>query len=298
MIEHLLVPLDGTTLAEAALPVAAGLARLLGAHVTLMHVIEEDAGETVHGERHLTEAGEAAAYLAGLQAKLANQGLAVDCHVHAAAVLDVAAGIAAHQQELHPDLIVMCTHGPVGLARRMRGSLAQQVVAIGATPLLLVRPDAAAAAGAFSLERLLVPLDGRPEHAGGFELAQDLAEFTGARLQLLSIIPSLPSLAGTEATLSRFSPAASQKLQDLAEQGLRDYLDQALAVADARGIDAAAEILPGKIAEVIARAAEEQVTDLIVMATHGKAGSKAFWANSVAGAVQARTRRPLLLVPV
>jgi nucleotide-binding universal stress UspA family protein len=298
MIQHLLVPLDGSTLAESALPVARGLARALAARITLMHVIERAAEESVHGERHLTEAGEATAYLDELQRRLAADGLEVDCHVHAAAVLDVAAGIAAHQAELHPDLIVMCTHGPAGLARRMRGSLAQQVVALGETPLLLVRPDAVAAGGAFALERLLAAVDGRPEHAAGFELALELAAATGARLQLLAIVPSLPSLAGTEATLSRFSPAASQKLLELTRRGLQDYLDAALAAADARGVAADAEIRPGKIPVVIAETADQSGADLIVMATHGKAGSKAFWANSVAGAVQARTHRPLLLVPV
>jgi nucleotide-binding universal stress UspA family protein len=298
MIQHLLVPLDGSTLAESALPVARGLARSLGARITLMHVIERDAEESVHGERHLTAAGEATAYLDELQRRLAADGLAVDCHVHAAAVADVAAGIAAHQSELHPDLIVMCTHGPAGLARRMRGSLAQQVVALGETPLLLVRPDAMAASGGFSLERLLVPIDGRPEHAAGFELALKLAAAAGARLQLLGIVPSLPSLAGTQATLSRFSPAASQKLQELTCRGLQDYLDAALAAADFRGVAADAEIRPGKIPVVIAETADQSGADLIVMATHGKAGSKAFWANSVAGSVQARTHLPLLLVPV
>ncbi len=298
MIQHLLVPLDGSTLAESAIPVACGLARALTARITLMHVIEQAAGESIHGERHLTEAGEATAYLDELQRHLAADGLNVDCHVHAAAVADVAAGIAAHQQELHPDLIVMCTHGPAGLARRMRGSLAQQVVSLGETPLLLVRPDAMAASGAFSLERLLVPIDGRPEHAAGFELALELAATAGARLQLLAIVPSLPSLAGTEATLSRFSPAASQKLQELTRQGLQDYLNGALSQAAEQGIAAAAEIRAGKVSEVIAHAAEEGDADLVVMATHGKAGTKAFWANSVAGSVQAKTRQPLLLVPV
>ena len=296
MITHILVPLDGTTLAESALPVACGLARALAARITLMHVIERDAEGSIHGERHLTASGEAADYLAALQQRMAAKGLAVDCHVHVAAVTDVAAGIAAHQAELHPDLIVMCTHGPAGLARRMRGSLAQQVVALGETPLLLVRPDAAA--GDFALRRLLVPVDGRPEHAAGFALALELAATAGAGLDLLAVIPSLPSLAGTQATLSRFSPAASQKLQELTRQELQGYLGSAQGAAEARGVAFTAEVRPGKVPDLIARRAEAEDADLIVMATHGKSGTKAFWANSVAGAVQTRTLRPLLLVPV
>ena len=298
MIQHLLVPLDGSTLAESALPVAEALALALDARITLMHVIEADAEELVHGEPHLTEATEAGAYLQRLQRRLQLAGLRTDCHVHATAVVDVAAGIAAHQQELRPDLIVMCTHGPAGLARRMRGSLAQQVVELGQTPLLLVRPASTGREEVFSLKQILVPLDGRAEHGAGLELAMELAGAAGARLQLLSIVPSLPSLAGAEATLARFLPAASQKLQELAQQGLQHFLDAALGRAAAQGVAASAEIRAGKVPVVIAAAATEGAADLIVMATHGKAGAKAFWANSVAGAVQAKTSRPLLLVPV
>ncbi|AMV71166.1 universal stress protein [Desulfuromonas carbonis] len=298
MIQHLLVPLDGSTLAEAALPVAQALALALDARITLMHVIEEDAAELIHGEPHLTEATAAAAYLQRLQQRLQVAGLRIDCHVHATAVVDVAAGIAAHQQELRPDLIVMCTHGPAGLARRMRGSLAQQVVELGQTPLLLVRPDSSGREDIFSLQQILVPLDGRAEHGAGLDLAMELAAAAGACLQLLSIVATLPSLAGTEATLSRFLPASSQKLQELAQQGLRQFLDAALARAAAEGITASAELRAGKVPVVIAEAASAGAADLIVMATHGKAGAKAFWANSVAGAVQAKTSRPLLLVPV
>jgi len=298
MIEHLLVPLDGTELADSALPCAVTLARALSARITLLHVLEQDASEMVHGQRHLTAADEAAAYLQEVGKRLAAQGLEVACHVHTKAVTDVAEGIAAHQGELHPDLIVMCTHGPAGLARRMRGSLAQQVVGLGRTPLLLVRPDAVATDGEFLLQRLLVPVDGRQEHGAGLELALDLAAAAQCRLHLLSVIPSLSSLAGNQATLSRFSPAASQKLQDLADLNLRHYQAEALERATTRGVKASSEIRPGKISEVIVETATEQQADLIVMATHGKSGSRAFWNNSVAVGVQAKTNRPILLVPV
>ena len=59
MFKHLLVPLDGSPLAEAALPAAAYLAQKLGASVTLLHVIEQDAPQEIHGERHLTDPDEA-----------------------------------------------------------------------------------------------------------------------------------------------------------------------------------------------------------------------------------------------
>jgi len=53
MFKRLLVPLDGSRLAEAALPPAAYLANRLDAAITLVHIIERSASAEVHGERHL-----------------------------------------------------------------------------------------------------------------------------------------------------------------------------------------------------------------------------------------------------
>jgi nucleotide-binding universal stress UspA family protein len=297
MLGHILVPLDGTKLAEAALPAAAALAELLEARITLLHLVEKKPTPEVHGERHLTEAGEAEGYLEDLRRSLP-AALEVDCHVHAPAVSDVAGGIVAHRRELNPDLIVMCTHGPGGFERLLRGSLAQQVVALGETPLLLVRPDADGESRPFTLERLLVPLDGTPEHEAGLELARGLATASRGRLHLLSIVTSTLSLAGRQATLSRFMPGATHALQEIAASNLQTYLEKKAALLRKEGLETTAEVGYGETADLIRESAETFGADLIVLATHGKVGTRAFWANSTAARVQARTARPLLLVPV
>jgi nucleotide-binding universal stress UspA family protein len=298
MLKHLLVPLDGSTLAEAALPVAETLARLFSARITLLNLLEAQPEEFVHGERHLTEAGEATRYLEKLRQQALPEELTVDLHVHTTAVSDVARGIVAHQAELSPDLIVMCTHGPGNLNRLLRGSLAQRVVGLSEIPLLLVRPEFIPRGEAFRLQRILVPLDGREEHEGGLGLARSLAAASRSELHLLSIVPDILSMAGTHATLSRFLPGTTINLRAIAAAQLQDYLEHHLAQTRVAGIDATAEVRQGKIPELIVAAANEQGSDLIVMATHGKAGTKAFWDNSVAVGVQTRTMKPLLLVPV
>jgi nucleotide-binding universal stress UspA family protein len=298
MLSHLLVPLDGSSLAEAALPVAEALSRLLPARMTLLHLLEEHPSGTIHGERHLTGAAEASEYLAGLRREKLPTALDVTLHVHEATISDVAAGIVAHQDELHPDLIVMCTHGPTGITRMMQGSLAQQVVGLGETPLLLVRPEFLPHGEVYRLRQILVALDGRAEHEGGLKLAMALAGPSLCQLHLLSIVSDIRSLAGEEATLSRFLPGTVSKMGDIAAAQLKDYLESRLSEVHAAEIAATAEVCQGKIPEQIVAVADDRNADLIVMATHGKAGTKAFWDNSVAVAVQARTARPLLLVPV
>ena len=69
MFKHILVPLDGSHLAEAALAPAARIAGTLGAPVTLIHIIEQEAPREVHKDRHLTQADEAQAYLREVAAR-------------------------------------------------------------------------------------------------------------------------------------------------------------------------------------------------------------------------------------
>ncbi|NTV14910.1 MAG: universal stress protein [Desulfobulbaceae bacterium] len=296
MFKHILVPLDGSTLAETALVVAVYLAGLTKGRLTLMHVVEKDAPEDVHGEHHLQEAAEAGAYLERVRERFIGAGGEWKIHVHGPAAANVADGIVAHEQELEPDLIVMCTHGPGRLERLLRGSLAQQVVALGHTPLLLVRPGAANLEG-FALRGILLPLDGTSRHEGGLAVALELAGACQARLNLLAVVPSADLLAGPEASLARFLPGATRAMQELAAVNLREYLEGVRGRAVAGGIAASCAIRHGDVAGEIVQAAAANGAELIVLGTHGKAGTKAFWANSVAARVQDRTDRTLLLVP-
>lgn len=294
MFKHILVPLDGSTMAEAALPLAAYLAQLSRGRVTLIHLVEQDAPPAVHGEHHLREATEARAYLEGVRVRMASPPVSWEVHVHTPAT-DVAEGIVAHEGELQPDLIVMCTHGPGRLERLLRGSLAQQVVALGRTPLLLVRPGAATLGKA--LRRILLPLDGTSRHEGGLALALELAGDCGARLQLLAVVPSTSALAGPEASLARFLPGSTRAMQELAADNLRQYLEGVRGRAIGQNIEIFLELRRGDVAEEIVQAAADNNADVIVLGTHGKTGTRAFWANSVAARVQGRTDRALLLVP-
>ena len=298
MFKHILIPLDGSELAEAALPAARVLAGLLGAQVTLVHVIEEDAPSTHHGERHLINPDEAEHYLAGIRELAAPPGSPVSCHVHAAATGNVAQSIVAHQDELAPDLVVMCTHGRGGLRRIIIGSIAQQVVASGSTPVLLIRPNGRDARGSFAIRMLLAPIDGEKAHEQGLHVAAELARAAAARLQLLSVIPTMGTLAGRDATMGKFMPGTTQALIDLARNDLRSYLSRQVSRLRKTGLEVAAELREGDAPPAIAAAAESIDASIVALATHGKAGNEAFWTNSVAARVQAQTSRPLLLVPL
>jgi nucleotide-binding universal stress UspA family protein len=124
----LIVPLDGSTFAEAALAPAAHLAEALKAQLILISVDDEPAG--VRG---------ALEYLPAVQGRLATQHptLSFDTDVRVGeAAIGIAEAIALHEAAL----VVMATHGRGGVLRSVLGSVAGQVIQHGEVPVVLIRP--------------------------------------------------------------------------------------------------------------------------------------------------------------
>ncbi len=297
MFRHLLAPLDGSELAEAALPAAVHLARSLGARLTLLHVLERDAPGEVHGQRHITNEKEGLRYLQETAEKLP-PGLAVDLHVHPNPEHNVPRSIVEHAAELGVDLVLISTHGRSNLRRWLFGSIAQQVIALGDTPVLVIYPSEIPQGQGFGCRRILVPLDGNPEHEGGLRIAVGLAEACGAALHLLMVVPTRDTLSGEGSASALLLPATTAALLEMSRQTAAEYLREQAATARAAGITVTIEVQRGEPAGAIAEAAKVSHADLIVMATHGKTHTDAFWSGSVSPRVSSKTRRPLLLAPV
>lgn len=131
----ILVPLDGSALSQAALPVAAWLARRMRARVTLLRIVSAPRGETTSGP----EGSSVEQSLEQAASRLA--GLAVQRQTDAA--LDPADSILAAVRREHADLVVMATHSRAGLSELTHGSVAARVVRSGIVPVTLVHPSAA-----------------------------------------------------------------------------------------------------------------------------------------------------------
>ena len=297
MFKHILVPLDGSKLAEAALPAAASLAQTLNAPVTLLHIIEENAPEEIHHDRHLSEAGEAKVYLAEIAKRAVPKDVRVDLHVHTSPVADVARSIVTHSSdEIQPDLIILSSHGNSGMHDLFFGTIAQEVAAASGTPVLLIKPDETAKP--FQLRHILVPLDNESVHDKALSIAESLAKAYGAELNLLCVIPTLGTLSGEQAAVSNMLPVTASAYLDIAEEIALEHFQGHLDAYKKMHIPATAEIARGDPAPVIAKTAEKIDADLILFGTHGHTGMDAFWNRSVAAGVARRTRIPLLLVPL
>jgi nucleotide-binding universal stress UspA family protein len=298
MFKHILVPLDGSKLAEAAIPAAASLAQTLDAPVTLLHIMEEDPPQEIHKDRHITRADEASAYLEEVVQRDFPAEVKVNSHVHTAAVKDVAGSIVEHaMKEFQPDLIVMCTHGRSGVRELLYGSIAQNVVAHGMTPLLLIKP-AIDTSATFKLDKIIVPLDSGPVHDDSLPVTQELARAYNSDIHLLTVIPTFTTVAGEAAATSSLLPATTSALLDIEVENAAEDLQAHLDELKQAGFRITAEVARGDPATEIVSISEKLNADLIVLTTHRKAGAAAFWSRSVAPNVARRTRIPILLIPL
>jgi nucleotide-binding universal stress UspA family protein len=297
MFKHILVPLDGSHLAESALPIAASLAITLNVPVTLLHVIEQDAPAEVHRDRHLTNPQEADAYLSKVARRAILRSIKVDWHVHTAPVADVTRSIVDHSaDEFQPDLILLTSHGNSGMHDLFFGTIAQQVAAASGTPVLIIKP--AEKKTSFKIRHILVPLDNESVHDQALPIAKALARAFGAELNLICVIPTPGTLSGEQAATRQMMPATTAAYLDIAEEIAQDHFQAHLDEFQKAKIPATAEIARGDPASVIAKTADERKADLIIFGTHGRTGLDAFWNRSVAAGVARRTSIPLLLIPL
>lgn len=144
MFEHLLVPLDGSELSEAALPMATAVAKKFRSKITLISAVHIPyyVGEgldfaELYDAMSQNQEDETKAYLQSKQRALLDAGFHVDIHVvmgqpAAEAILQTVA-------ERGIDTIVMSTHGRGGLMRWVFGSVTDQVLRKAAVPVLLAR---------------------------------------------------------------------------------------------------------------------------------------------------------------
>lgn len=298
MFKHLLVPLDGSPLAEAAIPVAVELSRKLNADVTLLHVIEKNAPQEIHGQRHLTQEDDARNYLDSLAAEKFQPGTNVRTHVHTDEVSRVAASIVQHSGEFAPDLIILSAHGEGGIRDFVMGSIPQQVIASGEVPVLLLQPQEGDSTPTGSFKQLLSALDGKADHDASLQVAAELAKAIDARLHLVRVVPTMSTLNVENAATGTLLPVTTRAILDLAEEEAVRYLEEKIASLKILGLTPTAEVRRGDPAQEVVKSAENQKADMIILGTHGKKGMDALWAGSVAPLIVARTRLPILLVPI
>lgn len=306
-ITTILVPLDGSELAEQALPLATALARASGAELHLMHVFVPYAAradmpgaviDNTEMERRLEE--QSTEYLRAVTERVSKE---LPEHVHAdpvrtrpirspysesVAVVDRLRRAAAR---LKPDLIVLATHARGGLGRAWLGSVADALIRRVNVPTLLVHPREDVPVPASTFRHILVPLDGSTLAEESIPLVARLATLCGARVTLLRVV--IPRLVvGQPSYVVQFDVQLLEEYERDAER----YVESEAArlresVANVESVVLLADNPPRAILDW----ADQQGADLIAMSTHGRSGFRRFMLGSVADKVVRSAQVPVLL---
>jgi nucleotide-binding universal stress UspA family protein len=313
MLRRILTALDGSPLAESALPLASSLARASGATLVLAQATAT--GETLEPYdaanpgvyRYIPPAPtapsdplvsreiihESREYLQTWAQKLHASGIPVETVVVPGDAADV---LVDEAQRRHVDLIVMTTHGRSGLGRWLYGSIAEAVLARSTVPVLLVRSGMPTTdlSAQDKKRRILVPLDGSPTAERALPAADKLARAIGAEILLARVVPSSPASVTHEAIRSGDTHPA--RPSDAYEREAERYLQEIAWILEADGLRASTAVADDHPSDGIIAVAEHSDAAIVVMATHGRTGLGRFILGSVAHDVLRRGTRPVLLV--
>jgi nucleotide-binding universal stress UspA family protein len=291
MINTILVPLDGSPLAERALPHAEAIATATGARIALIRAVQEQTFLAIEKPAaRVTAMAEAEAYLTEIADRLIARGFTVDTGV----VHDGAAtAILAEAERREANLIAMATHGRGGFGRLRYGSVAEAVLRRTETPLLLVRAwSVERQAAPFAVRpRLLVPLDGTAFAEEALLVATRLALALGGELILLHAVSPFEQVFMPEAILANFPDEEAARGAEA-----REYLEQLVARGATGGCQTTIDVRLDVPTLAIEEAARDHTADLVVMATHGRTALGRLALGNVADAVLQYSRVPLLLV--
>jgi nucleotide-binding universal stress UspA family protein len=295
MYTRLLIPLDGSKLAEQILPYARFLARSLKIPVELLEVIDPDVIETLSGSKQgrsadivLAEKKQASLSYLGATAR-SFLSPEVKCVAESGKPEDVVIERAAADRGT---LIAMTTHGRSGLQRWLLGSVTEKVLRGSTNHLFVVRAsDQPQTPSEAEFKRVLVPLDGSEIAEKVLPYAVDLAGKMRLEVILIRTYMLPPSVAAEDygSYLGEFTEAL--------EAEAREYVGAKVKELKAKGLENVSSVVEfGFPAEKIIELAQKIPDNFVAMCTHGRSGIKAWALGSVTERVVRHSGDPVLVI--
>ena len=282
MFERILVPLDGSPLAEAILPKIRLILRRQDSEILLLRVAEPPAASySIYGEvvpmLPMSEdyRQEAKSYIRRVEERLIEDGARARGMIEPA---PVAGAILQAAEKEKATLIAMATHGRTGLARWVFGSVAEKVLRASSVPLLILR----------SFEGNGTPTPGDP-----LLFKNVLVPISAFHLRIVPYVREFALLFGSRILLLH----VNEPLED--EAAARKALDEMnLVVADLKqaGIDAEIRERKGDPAHEILKASREEQAGLMAITTHGRKGPDRWALGSVTEKVLRGATVPMLII--
>ncbi|MEX2159856.1 MAG: universal stress protein [Dehalococcoidia bacterium] len=281
----ILVPLDGSELAEAALDVAEAFAKAIGARILLFAAFEDVAQGPLAENSRAAEyqqrgIDELRAYIAKMASELGRDGIHVDTKVVHGAASDEILRVIGDED---PSFVVLTTHGRSGISRWRYGSVASRLVHESSAATVVVGPNARHPRGAHAkpVRHILVPLDGSAQAEVALGPATELAKAFGAELVLAQVVqwPGSAYIAGApELDFAQIEI----ELTEAAAEHLRMVRDRLAGRVAGRTVRTFVQ--RGPAVDALTSLVDGEGIDLVVMTSHCRTG----FARAVLGSVADR----------
>jgi nucleotide-binding universal stress UspA family protein len=304
-----LLPLDGSELAEVVLKYATELVGMMSLELILLHICKPHVAEMspVHRayiQQHISKIAE--------DAKEAERKQGTDKEFKKVTVRgEIFVGhpaeeIIRYAEKEKVDLILMASHGLSGVKRWALGSIADKVLRAANAPVWLIRPDIPTdiAGDKLSRRNLLIPLDGSRLAESVLPYVKIAAEHRGAEninvtLLMVCQAPVITfNYAGAGIPINTEDVVRNEC--DYRKEVARKYLESVKARLAKSGISAEIKVIEGRPTEEIIKLADTDPANLIVMATHGRTSSIGKMVYGSFGAVAQRilqeAKSPTLMI--
>jgi nucleotide-binding universal stress UspA family protein len=298
MFDPILVPLDGSLLAECVLPHAVAIAQAFKARLMLLRMLDKnEAGEKgqlfdlVNWEIHKTEAK---VYLEKTAARLLKSSLQVD-----AAVLEglVAESITEFAQSQGIKLLILSSHGRSGLSQWGLSSVSQKIIYSAPTSVFIIRAHQPTASELVERKyaRILVPLDGSRRAENVLPMVTLLARFHQSRIHIVHVVKT-PEMA-RQMPLAREDVDLSERMVSRNQEEAIRYLDQVRLHSPLEDIDIQTHLLTSDdAAAVLHKLVEKEGIDMVVLSAHGYSGNDQWPYGGLVNNFILYSKVPLLVV--
>jgi nucleotide-binding universal stress UspA family protein len=281
--KRILVPLDGSVVAEAAIAYAGLIAGRNKAELVLLTVCDRDS-ETTTRPRQV--------YLEHKAGELREEGLKVSTVVVCGNTVEQ---IAVYAVRNKIDLLTISSRGYSGVKRLLLGSVAGKVIDSVKIPILLVKAGSAGKEQP-ELRRILLPMDGSQFSETSVPYAQSLIGGTDAEIVLLTVAKTLSVPSDRSANIKPSWEEYRDALVAEAKEQAMAYLERVRTAFTDENTSVKLLVEMGEPAESIMQTAKREKINLIALSSHGRTGAERVLYGSVARRLIDESRIPLLLI--
>ncbi len=272
MLEHILLPLDGSKMAECILPHAVTLAKTFESKVTLLRVVYSDTSENQHLNVNpiawQMRKSEATSYLEKIQKQL--EDVDVESEIQ---ILEgkPAQQIIEYSRSIDAQMVILSSHGSSGISEWNINSTAQKVLLRAFIPVMIIRAYKETALDLDNLkyERILIPLDGSKRAECILSIASSIGKAHSSEIILAHVVeePKLPR----QSPMNKEELELIDKITTINRKEMSNYIEQLN--SQLLNNQAITHIeSSGKPAVALHNIIDQENVDLVILSAHGLSG--------------------------